>query len=51
MCLATPRFDPVFMSQMATWGGGRFLFTSSSFNVPRLFRNEVKKAFAPTPKE
>ncbi|HLY75903.1 MAG TPA: hypothetical protein VKU80_17420 [Planctomycetota bacterium] len=51
LCLVTPRFDPVFMSQMATWGAGRFYFSSSSTKVPSLFRSELRRVFASTPKE
>jgi hypothetical protein len=35
------------MSQIADWGGGRFLFTHSYKNVPKVFMDEIERVIGP----
>jgi Ca-activated chloride channel family protein len=42
-----PKFDAALMSQIAFWGGGRFIFTHSYKNVPKLFMQEVNQVLGP----
>jgi Mg-chelatase subunit ChlD len=44
---SAPKFDAPLMSQIATWGKGRFLFTSSFRKVPQLFLDDVRKILGP----
>jgi len=46
VCVSGPRFDPVLMSQIATWGKGRFYFTDHFEHVPQLLLNETQKVLA-----
>jgi Mg-chelatase subunit ChlD len=51
VCVSGPSFDPVLMSQIAAWGKGRFKFTNSFGNVPKLILQEAKQAIASIPKD
>jgi len=51
VCVSGGKFDPVLMSQIANWGKGRFLFTSSFENVRQLILNETQKVIATLPKD
>jgi Ca-activated chloride channel family protein len=51
VCVSGPSFDPVLMSQIASWGKGRFKFTNSFGNVPKLILQEAKQAIASIPKD
>lgn len=51
VCVSGAKFDPVLMSQIAKWGKGRFKFTSSFENVPKLIVNEAKQVLAMLPKD
>ena len=51
VCVSGAKFDAVLMSQIATWGKGRFKFTNSFENVPKLILNEAKQVLASLPKD
>lgn len=44
---SAPKFEPALMSQIADWGGGRFIFTTSFKNIPMLFAQEVARVLGP----
>lgn len=44
---SAPKFDAALMSQIADWGGGRFLFTHSYKNVPKVFMDEIDRVIGP----
>ncbi|HEX7899712.1 MAG TPA: VWA domain-containing protein [Planctomycetota bacterium] len=44
---SAPKFDAPLMSQIADWGGGRFIFTHSFKDVPKVFLQEVKQILGP----
>ncbi len=44
---AAQKFDAALMSQIAFAGGGRFFYTNSYKNVPKLFLQEVAKILGP----
>src|SRR5207248_1321279 len=50
VCVSGAKFDAVLMSQIASWGKGRFKFTNSFNNVPQLILNEAQKVIASIPK-
>ncbi|MHC4605425.1 MAG: vWA domain-containing protein, partial [Planctomycetota bacterium] len=43
ICIASGEFDTQLMSRIAASGGGRFLFTNSFRNLPRLFVEETRR--------
>jgi hypothetical protein len=49
VCVAAAKFDPGLMAQIAGWGQGRFKFSDSFKNVPKLIVNDVKQAVATLP--
>lgn len=51
VCVSGAKFDPGLMNQIATWGKGRFKFTSSFANVPQLIVNETQQVLASMPKD
>jgi hypothetical protein len=50
VCVSGAKFDAVLMSQIASWGKGRFKFTNSFNNVPKLILNETQQVLAAIPK-
>lgn len=50
VCVSGPNFDAVVMSQIASWGKGRFRFTNSFQNVPMFITNETQRVLASIPK-
>jgi Mg-chelatase subunit ChlD len=51
VCVSGAKFDAVLMSQIASWGKGRFKFTNSFSNVPKLILNETQQVLASIPKD
>lgn len=51
VCVSGAKFDPVLMSQIASWGKGRFKFTNSFNNVPQLIVNETQQVLSLLPKD
>jgi Ca-activated chloride channel family protein len=51
VCVSGAKFDAVLMSQIASWGKGRFKFTNSFSNVPKLILNETQQVIAAIPKD
>jgi len=41
ICISSARFDPELMARLAGWGRGRFKFTASTAQVPRLVAQET----------
>lgn len=42
VCVGSSEFDPLVPSQLASIGGGRFLFTNDFKRVPQIFTNETQ---------
>lgn len=51
VCVSGAKFDPGLMSQIASWGRGRFKFAASFDSVPKFFLNEAKQVIASLPKD
>ena len=51
VCVSGAKFDAVLMSQIATWGKGRFYFTPSFEKVRQLIENETQNVIAMLPKD
>jgi uncharacterized protein YegL len=51
VCISGPKMDAALMSQIASWGKGRFKFTSTFEKVPELFMNEMMQAREAVPKK
>ncbi len=51
VCVAGPSFNPNLMSQISSWGQGRFLFSNSFSNVRKLILQDTQQVIAAVPKD
>lgn len=47
---SSAKFDATLMSQIASWGRGRFLFTNTFRRVPQIFVQETRQVLAGVPR-
>lgn len=50
VCVSGAKFDAVLMSQIASWGKGRFNFTNSFNRVPQLILQDVQQVLSTVPR-
>ncbi|HXG62219.1 MAG TPA: VWA domain-containing protein [Planctomycetota bacterium] len=48
---SSAKFDATLMSQIASWGRGRFLFTQTFRRVPQIFVQETRQVLAAVPRD
>jgi hypothetical protein len=51
VCVSGPTFNAELMYQLATWGKGKFKFTSSFNSVPEIFTQEITRVVGQIPKD